>query len=487
MKNTSKIIKVVKNKKVFTKAFVLIAGYCIVSISMAQTPSFTNCATEGAICTFSGTKQVRYGANGIYSYKSLTGPVRCDNGVFGDPIYGVVKSCSYSSTTSSTPTPSPTPTTWTNCASEGATCTFSGTQQVRYGANNTYVYKTATGSIGCNNAIFGDPIYGVVKSCAYSSTTSSTPIPIPIPTPIPSEPFTKPILVNPVNPLTYGAKCDGVTNDAAAFQSALNSSDVLVPAGRTCVINSTVKISASNRHLECEAGAVIKQTNLNAASLFRYMVVGTGRMSGNSIVNCSFIGTNTVPPQANWNDNIKHYNIPVKTEDRVDNFFLAGNTFDRFWGQSMFQTYGGVDGGRGNQIVYNTFRNCAYYGPVLVAHQNGYIGHNTMVDCATGVENDDSGQINGGNIIEFNTLTCNYGYGGPDMGACTMLTGGAGGKSDNSGNIVRNNTISGTSNGQGPQGVKGSRLVIGKSWAAEGVIPAQYSNNICGPGCVITP
>ena len=71
--------------------------------------------------------------------------------------------------------------------------------------------------------------------------------------------------------------------------------------------------------------------------------------------------------------------------------------------------------------------------------------------------------------------------------AAPPATGGAAGKSNNSGNIVRNNTISGTSNGQGPQGVQGSRLIIGKNWAAEGVIPAQYSNNVCGAGCVITP
>ncbi|MCW2820203.1 MAG: hypothetical protein JWR42_2990 [Marmoricola sp.] len=346
------------------------------------------------------------------------------------------------------------------------------------------VFLSLIAVISLGTTILFTPSPTTTPAPTTPTTTEAAPT---TPPPTTGGPFTKPTLVNPVSPLSYGAKCDGVTNDAAAFQSALNASDVLVPAGKTCVVNSTVQISTNNRHLECEAGAVIKQTNLNAASLFRYIAAGEGRMSGNSIVNCTFIGTNTVPPQANWNDTTKHYNIPVKTEDRVDNFFLAGNTFDRFWGQSMFQTYGGVDGGRGDQIVYNTFKNCGYYGPVLVAHQNGYIGHNTMVDCATGVENDNPGQLNGGNIIEFNTLTCTYGYGGADMGACTMLTGGAAGKSNNSGNIVRNNTISGTSNGQGPQGVQGSRLIIGKNWAAEGVIPAQYSNNVCGAGCVITP
>jgi len=44
-----------------------------------------------------------------------------------------------------------------------------GTRQVRYGANGAYIYKTVSGQFSCSNAYFGDPIYGVVKSCSYSS------------------------------------------------------------------------------------------------------------------------------------------------------------------------------------------------------------------------------------------------------------------------------------------------------------------------------
>jgi serine protease len=75
------------------------------------------------------------------------------------------------STTTATPTTPTTTVTWTQCASEGGTCSFSGTRQVRYGANNTYATKTFTGSTACTNAVFGDPIYGVAKTCSYSSVT----------------------------------------------------------------------------------------------------------------------------------------------------------------------------------------------------------------------------------------------------------------------------------------------------------------------------
>ncbi|GCE10587.1 fibronectin type III domain-containing protein [Tengunoibacter tsumagoiensis] len=67
-----------------------------------------------------------------------------------------------------TPSPTPVPTGWTTCANEGGTCTFSGTQVVRYGANGHYYYQTATGSIGCNNTVFGDPIVGTFKSCSVA-------------------------------------------------------------------------------------------------------------------------------------------------------------------------------------------------------------------------------------------------------------------------------------------------------------------------------
>jgi hypothetical protein len=59
---------------------------------------------------------------------------------------------------------------WTYCANEDGTCSFSGTRTVRYGANGTYVTRNATGSIACSNATFGDPLFGVAKHCDYASS-----------------------------------------------------------------------------------------------------------------------------------------------------------------------------------------------------------------------------------------------------------------------------------------------------------------------------
>jgi hypothetical protein len=149
------------------------------------TPEFTLCAVEGGICNFSGTMQVKYGANGNFTYKIATNSIGCNNSVFGDPIVGTAKTCMFAPTATTSPFPAPAPVTWTNCASENSVCSFIGTNQVRYGANNVYVYRVVTNSIACNNATFSDPIVGVFKTCDYSSGTT-TPTPAPTPAPVSS-------------------------------------------------------------------------------------------------------------------------------------------------------------------------------------------------------------------------------------------------------------------------------------------------------------
>ena len=64
------------------------------SISVGGTLfSSTACAKEGQVCSFSGARQVAYGASGKFAVLNLNGPVQCNNAVFGDPIVNVGKSC----------------------------------------------------------------------------------------------------------------------------------------------------------------------------------------------------------------------------------------------------------------------------------------------------------------------------------------------------------------------------------------------------------
>ena len=53
----------------------------------------------------------------------------------------------------------------TACAGENGTCSFSGEQEVWYGANSNWSVVRASQSISCSNAVFGDPLSGVVKAC----------------------------------------------------------------------------------------------------------------------------------------------------------------------------------------------------------------------------------------------------------------------------------------------------------------------------------
>jgi len=144
----------------------------------AAAVTWTTCANEGATCSFSGTREVRFGANGIYTSKVITSSTPCTSAVFSDPIRGVAKTCAYASTTSTTVTPPITAaSTWIPCAGEGGTCTFSGTREVRYGGDGKYATKVFTNAVVCSNAAFGDPAHGVLKSCSYASTplvTTST-------------------------------------------------------------------------------------------------------------------------------------------------------------------------------------------------------------------------------------------------------------------------------------------------------------------------
>lgn len=149
-----------------------IGAYAATSSGSAPAPApsaWTTCANEGEVCTFSGSREVRYGVPGAYVTKVFSGSVQCGNAMFGDPKVGVVKSCSYASATQA-PTPAPTvPVTWSQCAGEGATCSFTGTREVRYGVPGAYRTKVVTNSTPCTNAVFGDPKEGVVKACSYSS------------------------------------------------------------------------------------------------------------------------------------------------------------------------------------------------------------------------------------------------------------------------------------------------------------------------------
>ncbi len=121
--------------------------------------AWVGCANEGETCNFTGLRQVRYGTRGKFTApRNMSKAVECSNAVFGDPAPGMAKHCEYSPEI---------PITWTQCATEGGNCNFSGMRVVRYGARERYVLGEFFNGVSCTNAVFGDPIRGASKRCEY--------------------------------------------------------------------------------------------------------------------------------------------------------------------------------------------------------------------------------------------------------------------------------------------------------------------------------
>lgn len=77
-------------------------------------------------------------------------------------INSSIQASNGSQSTSAAPTAIPT---WTTCAVENAFCSFAGTAPVKYGAGSSWYTGTFTNGVLCSNSVFGDPLYGTVKSC----------------------------------------------------------------------------------------------------------------------------------------------------------------------------------------------------------------------------------------------------------------------------------------------------------------------------------
>ena len=63
---------------------------------------------------------------------------------------------------------------WQTVAAENEKIFAAGPQTFRFGANGQWSVKQITGASTCSNAVFGDPIYGVVKACQLMSLDGTT-------------------------------------------------------------------------------------------------------------------------------------------------------------------------------------------------------------------------------------------------------------------------------------------------------------------------
>lgn len=134
-------------------------------------PEYIYCSSENAICNFSTTDTVAYGANGQFVSANFTNLAPCSNSGFGhDPAPGVVKHCFIPAW----------PPAYNFCSYEGGTCNLGGSYaNVAYGENGNFVYRqfTTQASTPCTTAAFGgvDPAPGSLKKCLISGYTPTPP------------------------------------------------------------------------------------------------------------------------------------------------------------------------------------------------------------------------------------------------------------------------------------------------------------------------
>lgn len=152
---------------------------CYLEALPPATDSWSQCAAEDATCSFSGTMTVAFGVNEQFHYATLTNGTPCTTSVFGDPAKGVVKACYLIA-------PPPNAATWTQCAIEYGTCSFTGTQDVAFGGNGQFLYQNLNNGTACSASVFGDPTAGMLKSCYYE-TAGLAPPPTPTLTPTPTQ------------------------------------------------------------------------------------------------------------------------------------------------------------------------------------------------------------------------------------------------------------------------------------------------------------
>lgn len=131
----------------------------------AYSAGWTRCANEGEYCRVDGSARVRFGGDNRYEYRNVTGGIQCSTREFGDPAYGVNKSCDvqprgggYGNVNFGSG--------WDHCSNEGGFCSFSGSAEVRFGVNGRFVTRRGVNGLPCDMDTFGnDPAYGQKKQC----------------------------------------------------------------------------------------------------------------------------------------------------------------------------------------------------------------------------------------------------------------------------------------------------------------------------------
>ena len=252
------------------------------SLSLSWSPSSDNVAVAGYRVTNGGVP-VATGTQTSASVPGLTCNTAYVIGVDASDAAGNRSSAAtINASTSACPTPPPSTGGWTVCATEGQQCSFTGTKEVRYGANGIFTPpRVFTSSVACTNGVFGDPLQGVGKHCEYRDASGSLP-----PPPSPSADTIPPS--QPTNLAVAGA----TTSEVSLTWSA--SSDNVGVTGYAVDVNGANVLTAS------QPRATVP--NLGCGKAFTFEVdafdAAGNRSTSNSVTSSTAACADTQPPTA---------------------------------------------------------------------------------------------------------------------------------------------------------------------------------------------
>jgi len=165
--------------------FLLVGLAALTSEVSAQNnsgPKWRQCAQEGGVCVFNGSRKVAYGAANRYVTYRFDGGAYCNSRAFGqDPVPNVVKAC-YIDVNEQMAAQSTPGGRWVKCGVEGQTCNVSGRRRIAFGNGSEWVFWDAEGSFPCRPANPVNIARGKVRSCFYDATNAvQAPLPAGVP------------------------------------------------------------------------------------------------------------------------------------------------------------------------------------------------------------------------------------------------------------------------------------------------------------------
>jgi len=134
------------------------------NLSPPEGEGWIYCRSQNGMCPFTGTFQVAYGRDGLFTYQTHEDGVSCTKAIFGDPAPGRWKHCWLREPSTAEPE-APEGDDWNFCGNEGDTCNFNDYREVAYGKGGNFFYGTYYASVSCTNSEFGDPVPGQGKYC----------------------------------------------------------------------------------------------------------------------------------------------------------------------------------------------------------------------------------------------------------------------------------------------------------------------------------